>query len=85
VLTHVYHSRAIVTSMVLTLNSMGSSEILDKYHECCIENGKFHSAFPHEIYPHFQTTLVVFIPNFTATHAITSTNHMLVAWYNMIW
>ena len=44
--------------MALTGNSMGSSEIWDKYHSCCIGNGKFHSAF---------------IPNFTATHAITST------------
>ena len=25
--------------MVLTGNSMGSSEIWDKYHECCIGNG----------------------------------------------
>ena len=48
---------------------MGSSEIWDKYHECCIGNGKFHSASPREIYPQ---TLVVFIPNFTATHAIPS-------------
>jgi len=31
---------AIVTSMVVTWNSMCSSEILDKYHSCCIENGK---------------------------------------------
>ena len=28
-------------SMVLTGNSMGSSEIWDKYHSCCIGNGKF--------------------------------------------
>ena len=40
---------------------MGSSEIWDKYHSCCIGNGK---------------TLVVFIPNFTATHAITSTDEI---------
>ena len=26
-----------------TSNSMGSSEIWDKYHECCIGNGKFDS------------------------------------------
>ena len=52
---------------------MGSSEIWDKYHSCCIGNGKFHSASPREIYPHSNTTLVIFIPNFTATHAITST------------
>ena len=37
----------------------------DKYHSCCIENGKFP----------IQHALVVFIPNFTATHAITSTNY----------
>ena len=39
---------------ICTSNSMGSSEIWDKYHECCIGNGdKFHSASPREIY-HFQ-------------------------------
>ena len=37
-----------------TSNSMGSSEIWDKYQECCIGNGdKFHKAKPSEIY-HFQ-------------------------------
>ena len=51
---------------------MGSSEIWDKYHECCIGNGKFHSALPCEIYPHSNTARVVFIQNFTATHAIPS-------------
>ena len=29
---------------------------------------------PHEMLPIFNATLVVFIPNFTATHAITSAN-----------
>ena len=53
------------SSMVLTGNSMGSSEIWDKYHSCCIENGNFNAI------------LVVFIPNFTATHAITSTYRTL--------
>ena len=44
-------------------SSLGnSSEIWDKYHKCCIEISIFNA------------TLVVFIPNFTATHAITSTN-----------
>ena len=39
---------------ISTSNSMGSSEIWDKYHECCIGNGdKFHEAKPSEIY-HFQ-------------------------------
>ena len=39
---------------VCTSNNMGSSEILDKYHKCCIGNGdKFHEAKPSEIY-HFQ-------------------------------
>ena len=55
-------------SVVLTGNSMGSSEIWDKYHSCCIGNGKFP----------IQLILVVFIPNFTATHAITSTNRDVV-------
>jgi len=49
-------------SMVLTRNSMGSREIWDKYHSCCIENRNFN------------VILVVFIPNFTVTHVITSTN-----------
>ena len=56
--TIAYMACLYAASMVLTGNSMGSSEIWDKYHEYCIGNG---------------TTLVVFIPNFTATHAITST------------
>ena len=55
-----------------TSNSKGSSEIWDKYHSCCIGNGKFHLALPREIYPYFQYNIVVFIPNFTATHAIPS-------------
>jgi len=51
-----------------------SSEIWDKYHSCCIENlWKFHSASPREILPILNARFVVFIPNFTATHAITST------------
>ena len=42
------------TNYIRTSNSMGSSEIWDKYHECCIGNGdKFHEAKPSEIY-HFQ-------------------------------
>ena len=36
---------------------------------------KFYLASPCEILPIFNVTLVVFIPNFTATHAITSTNN----------
>ena len=60
--------------MVLTGNSMGSSEIWDKYHSCFIGNGKFHLAPPREIYPHFQYNTRGIYPNFTATHAITSTN-----------
>ena len=35
---------------------------------------EFHSALPHEICPICNTTHVVFIPNFTATHAITHAN-----------
>ena len=39
---------------ICTSNSMGSSEIWDKYHKCCIGNGdKVHEAKPSEIY-HFQ-------------------------------
>ena len=35
---------------VCTSNSMGSSEIWDKYHECCIGNGdKFHEAKPSDL------------------------------------
>ena len=42
---------------------MGSSEIWDKYHKCCIGNGdKFHKVK----FTIFNTTRVVFIPNFTA-------------------
>ena len=52
---------------------MGSSEIWDKYHSCCIGNGNFYLASPREILPIFNATLVVCIPDFTATHAITST------------
>ena len=71
--------------MVLTGNSMGSSEIWDKYHSCCIGNGKFHSASPREIYPHFQyNTRGIFIPNFTATHAITSTYDIYLYIYILI-
>jgi len=41
-------------SMALTSNRMCSSEILDKYHSCCIGNDKFHLASSREIHPHFQ-------------------------------
>ena len=51
-------------SMVVTGNSMGSSEIWDKYHSCCIGNGKFHSASPREIYPHFQYNTRDIYPKF---------------------
>jgi len=40
----VHYSWTIVTNIVITLNSMGSRELLDKYHSCCIGNGKFHLA-----------------------------------------
>ena len=43
-----------------------------------IRNGKFHSVSPREIYLISNIiTLVVFIPNFTATHAITCANSTL--------
>ena len=49
---------------VCTSNSMGSSEIWDKYHECCIGNGdKFHEAKPSEIY-HFQYNKSGIYPKF---------------------
>ena len=51
--------------VISTSNSMGSSEIWDKYHECCIGNGdKFHLASPHEIYPHFQYNIRGIYPKF---------------------
>ena len=57
-----------VKSMVLTWNSMGIAvKIRDKCYSCCIG----HSASPREICPISNTTLMIFIPNFTATHAIT--------------
>ena len=34
-----YQSYRYNLSMIGTSNSMGSSEIWDKYHKCCIENG----------------------------------------------
>ena len=36
-----------------------------------LEMGNFTGLQPHEIFPISNTTLVVFIPNFTATHDIT--------------
>ena len=56
----------LTTSPIHTSNSMGSSEIWDKYHKCCIENEIFHSALPHEILLIFNATRVAFIPNLTA-------------------
>ena len=50
--------------IICTSNSMGSSEIWDKYHECCIGNGdKFHEAKPSEIY-HFQYNKSGIYPKF---------------------
>ena len=48
-----------------------AAKIWDKYHSYCFGKGKFRSALPCEIVPISNTTLVVFISNFTATHAIT--------------
>ena len=50
-LTYCYYVHFIITISfkfsVYTSNSMGSSEIWDKYHDCCIGNGdKFHEAKP---------------------------------------
>ena len=50
--------------LISTSNSMGSSEIWDKYHQCCIGNGdKFHEAKPSEIY-HFQYNKSGIYPKF---------------------
>ena len=50
--------------VISTSNSMGSNEIWDKYHECCIGNGdKFHEAKPSEIY-HFQYNKSGIYPKF---------------------
>ena len=58
---------------ICTSNSMGSSEIWDKYHKCCIGNGdKFHEAKPSEIY-HFQYNKSGIYPKFHCypdTHAV---------------
>ena len=54
----------LVFCYISTSNSMGSSEIWDKYHSCCIGNGKFHSASPREIYPHFQYSTRDIYPKF---------------------
>ena len=51
--------------MVSTSNSMGSSEIWDKCHECCFEISIFNA------------TRVVFIPNFIATHMLFPVNTIL--------
>ena len=59
-----------VACLVLTWNSMGSSEIWDKYSTTRVVG----ISLPCEICPISNTTLMVFIPNFTATHAITYTN-----------
>ena len=49
---------------ICTSNSMGRSEIWDKYHECCIGNGdKFHEAKPSEIY-HFKYNKSGIYPKF---------------------
>ena len=53
-----------VNYIICTSNSMGSSEIWDKYHDCCIGNGdKFHEAKPSEIY-HFQYNKSGIYPKF---------------------
>ena len=47
----------------------------DKFHLCCSENGKLHSASPRAIFAILTITLVKFIPNFTPSHAITYTSN----------
>ena len=57
---------------------MGSSEIWDKYHECCIGNGTNFTRRSRVKLPISNTTLVVFIPNFHCyTHAIPYVNTIL--------
>ena len=69
---------------VCTSNSMGSSEIWDKYHECCIGNGdKFHEAKPSEI-SIFNATRVVFIPNFIAIPMLFPVNTILAAYTHAV-
>ena len=63
---------------------MGSSEIWDKYHECCIGNGdKSHEAKPSEI-TISNTTRVVFIPNFTAIPMLFPVNTILAAYMHAV-
>ena len=64
-LASIIHAHAVLhRNAVSTSNSMGSSEIWDKYHEGCIENGnKFHEVKPSEIY-HFQYNKSGIYPKF---------------------
>ena len=50
-------------------------------HSCC---RKFHSALPHKICPISNTILMVFMPNFNATNAITYTNMMSYIHMNFV-
>ena len=51
-----------------------SSEIWDKNTtSIALKMGKYHKMMLNEIYI-FNATKVVYIPNFTATHAVTNTN-----------
>ena len=90
-----------VQAFISTSNSMGSSEIWDKYHECCIGNGdKFHEAknttsvvlemginFMRRSRVKFtisNTTLVVFIPNFTAIPMLFPVDTILAAYTHAV-
>ena len=56
-----------------------TAKIWDEYHSNCIKNEKFHLALPYESFPFSDAALelVISIPNFTATHAITYTNYLI--------
>ena len=57
--------------------SMGSSEIWDKYHECCFGNGTNFTRQSRVKLPISNVTRVVFIPNiYCYTHADPCYNHI---------
>ena len=63
---------------------MGSSEIWDKYHECCIGNGdKFHEAKPSEIY-HFQYNKSGIYPKISLLPMLFPVNTILAAYTHAV-
>ena len=63
--------------MICTSNSMGSSEIWDKYHKCCVGVGKNFTRQSRVKFTISNTTRVVFIPNFTAIPMLFPVNTIL--------